>query len=155
MITITKKEEVVLDQIKIFFLEYPEGIPLNVLKDDTGFYEYDLVEIIKTLSDKGLVEFDNKTVKLLDTTKEVNTVNSKKDVEKLELNLKEEETYNLIENIVDENNLISKYILEGELLYGDLKLSSFRMFHILLSLENKGLLKPIEKKDGEYYLFVP
>ena len=29
MITITKNEEVVLDQIKIFNMEYPDGIPVN------------------------------------------------------------------------------------------------------------------------------
>ena len=40
------------------------------------------------------------------------------------------------------------------LLYGDLKLTNFRMYHIILSLENKGLLKHIHKSDGEYYLLV-
>lgn len=154
MITITKKEEVVLDQIKIFFLEYSEGIPLDILKSETGFYEYDLVNIIKTLENKGLVDFNDNLVKLLDANKEINTVNSKKDIEKLELNIKEENTYNLIQELVDENNMVSRYILEGNLLYGDLKVSSFQMFHILLSLENKGLLKALKKNDGDYYLLV-
>lgn len=154
MITITKKEEVVFDQIRIYHLEYPEGIPVSVLKDETGFYEYNLVQILKSLAEKGLISFNDDSVKLLDTDKEINTVNSKKDVEKVELNIKEQESYNLIRELVDENNTVSKYILEGNLLYGDLKLSNFNMFHIILSLQNKGLLKPIKKDDGEYYILV-
>ena len=57
-------------------------------------------------------------------------------------------------SLVNEDNMVSKYILEGNLLYGDLKLSNFRMFHIMLSLENKGLLKRVHKSDGEYYQIV-
>ena len=43
MINITRNEEVVLNQIKIFNIEYPEGIPLKLLKSELGFHEYDLV----------------------------------------------------------------------------------------------------------------
>lgn len=154
MITITKREEVVLNQIKIFHLEFPDGIPISVLKDETGFFEYDLVQILKSLSTKGLIEFKDNVVWLLDIEKEINTVNSKEDVEKIELNMKERDSYNLIKELVDGNNTVSKYTLEGKLLYGDLKLSNFNMFHILLSLQNKGLLKPIKKSDGEYYILV-
>lgn len=154
MITITKREEVVFNQIKIFHLEFPDGIPISVLKDETGFFEYDLVQILKSLSTKGLIEFKDNVVWLLDIEKEINTVNSKEDVEKIELNMKERDSYNLIKELVDGNNTVSKYTLEGKLLYGDLKLSNFNMFHILLSLQNKGLLKPIKKSDGEYYILV-
>ena len=154
MIAITKNEEVVLNQIKIFAIEYPEGIPVGVLRKDLGFHEYDLVEIIKELEDKDLVIFNDNKVSLSEYEKEINTVNSKKDLEELELNIKEKESYELIQNLVDDKNLISKYTLEGHLLYGDLKLSNFRMYHIILSLQNKGLLKPIIKDDGEYYLLV-
>ena len=110
MITITKKEEVVLNQVEIFNPEYPDGVPIKFLKDELGFHEYDLVQILNTLSEKNL--------------------------------------------IVDDKNLVSKYTLEGHLLYGDLKLSNFKMYHIILSLENKNLLKPIKKEDGDYYLLV-
>ena len=154
MIAITKNEEVVLNQINIFSIEYPEGIPVGVLRKDLGFHEYDLVEIIKELEDKDLVIFNDNKVSLSEYEKEINTVNSKKDLEELELNIKEKESYELIQNLVDDKNLISKYTLEGHLLYGDLKLSNFRMCHIILSLQNKGLLKPIVKDDGEYYLLV-
>ena len=115
---------------------------------------YICLQILNTLSDKDLIQFDNDVVLLTDSEKEINAVNSKKDVEAIELNLKEKESYNLIKELVDDNNLVSRYILEGNLLYGDLKLSNFRMYHIILSLENKGLLKRIEKEDGEYYLLI-
>lgn len=154
MIAITKKEEVVLNQIKIFNKEYEDGVPINVIRKELDFHEYDLVQILNTLSEKKLVEYNDNKVKLENSQKEINAVNSKKDVEAIELNLKEKESYELIKELVDENNLVSRYILEGKLLYGDLKLSNFRMYHIILSLENKGLLKHIEKEDGEYYLLV-
>lgn len=154
MITITKNEEVVLDQIKIFNGEFPEGVPLSILRKDLGFHEYDLVEILEELAAKDLVIFKDNKASLSEHEKEINTVNSKKDLEELELNLKEKESYELIQQLVDERNLISKYTLEGHLLYGDLKLTNFRMYHIILSLQNKGLLKTINKDDGEYYLLV-
>lgn len=154
MITITKKEQVVLDQVKIFDIEYPEGIPTTVLRKELGFHEYDLVQILEGLSQKELIEFNNNRTKLTGSEKEINTVNSKKDLEELELNMKEKESYELIKSLVDDKNLISRYILEGHLLYGDLQLTNFRMYHIILSLQNKGLLKSIEKEDGEYYLLV-
>ena len=154
MINITRNEEVVLNQIKIFDMEYPEGIPVNVVRKELGFHEYDLVNILEELQDKGLVIFNDNKVKLSESEKEVNTVNSKKDLEELELNQKEKDSYNLIRELVDEKNLVSKYTLEGHLLYGDLKLSNFRMYHIILSLQNKGLLKSIDRDDGEYYLLV-
>ena len=152
MITITRNEEVVLNQVKIFNIEYPEGIPLKRLMAELGFHEYDLVQILDELQDKDLVVFKDKKVSLSESEKEVNTVNSKKDLQELELNQKEIDSYNLIKELVDDKNLVSKYTLEGHLLYGDLKLSNFRMYHIILSLQNKGLLKTIDKDDGEYYL---
>ena len=154
MITITKNEQVVLDQIKIFNIEYPDGVPVGVLRKELGFHEYDLVEILEELSAKDLVMFNDNKASLSEHEKEINTVNSKKDLEELELNMKEKESYKLIQELVDDKNLISKYTLEGHLLYGDLKLTNFRMYHIILSLQNKGLLKSINKDDGEYYLLV-
>lgn len=154
MITITKNEEVVLDQIKIFNIEYPQGIPINVLRKELGFHEYDLVQILEELQEKDLIVFKDNKASLSDSEKQINTVDSRKDLKKLELNIKEAESYKLIQELVDDKNLISKYTLEGHLLYGDLKLTNFRMYHIILSLQNKGLLKSIEKDDGEYYLLI-
>ena len=81
MITITKKEEVVLDQVKIFNLEYSDGIPVNILRKELGFHEYDLVHILEELQDKDLVIFRDNKVSLSESEKEINTVNSKKDIE--------------------------------------------------------------------------
>ncbi|WP_407380534.1 hypothetical protein [Methanobrevibacter sp.] len=157
MINITRKEEVVFNQIKIFDVEYDGVIPISALKKELfsgSFHEYDLIQVLNSLSNKGLIEFQDENVRLISSDKEVNTVNSKKDLEELELNMKEKESFELIKTLVNEKNLVSKYILEGNLLYGDLKLTNFRMYHIILSLENKGLLKHIHKSDGEYYLLV-
>ena len=117
MITITKNDEVVLEQIKIFSIEYPNGVPVNVLRKDLGFHEYDLVQILEELQDKDLIIFKDNKATLSESEKEINTVNSKKDVEELELNMKEKESYELIQQLVDDKNLISKYTLEGHLLY--------------------------------------
>jgi hypothetical protein len=154
MINITRNEEVVLNQIKIYDIEYPEGVPVSILRKELGFHEYDLVHILEELQDKDLVVFKDNKVNLSESEKEINTVNSKKDLEELELDQKEKDSYNLIQELVDDKNLVSKYTLEGHLLYGDLELSNFRMYHIILSLQNKGLLKSINKDDGEYYLLV-
>ena len=154
MINITRNEEVVLNQIEIYAIEYPEGIPISVLMKELGFHEYDLVQILEELQDKELVVFEDDKVSLSDKNIEVNTVNSKKDLEEMELNQKEKDAYELIKELVDDKNLISKYTLEGHLLYGDLEISNFRMYHIILSLQNKGLLKSINKDDGEYYMLV-
>ena len=154
MINITRNEEVVLNQIKIYDIEYPEGVPVSILRKELGFHEYDLVHILEELQDKDLVLFKYNKVNLSESEKEINTVNSKKDLEELELNQKEKDSYKLIQELVDDKNLVSKYTLEGHLLYGDLELSNFRMYHIILSLQNKGLLKSINKDDGEYYLLV-
>jgi hypothetical protein len=152
MINITRNEEVVLNQIKIYDIEYPEGVPVSILRKELGFHEYDLVHILEELQDKDLVVFKDNKVNLSESEKEINTVNSKKDLEELELDQKEKDSYKLIQELVDDKNLVSKYTLEGHLLYGDLELSNFRMYHIILSLQNKGLLKSINKDDGEYYI---
>jgi len=157
MIAITRKEEVVFDQIKIFDVEYDGEIPISALKKELcsgSFHEYDLVQVLNSLANKQLIDFKDSIIKLISSDKEISTVNSKMDLEELELNLKEKESFELIKTLVNEKNLVSKYILEGNLLYGDLKLTNFRMYHIILSLENKGLLKHIHKSDGEYYLLV-
>ena len=134
MITITKKEEIVLNKIKIFHLEYTDGVPENILKEDLEIYEHELNQILKVLNEKKLISYENNVINLLDNGKTINAVDSQSDVKDAELDQKEKDSLNLIKSIVDDNNLVSRYILEGNLLYGDLKLSNFRMYHIILSL---------------------
>ena len=154
MITITKKEELILNQIKIFNLEYDEGIPETILKNELEIYEHELNEILNLLKEKQLISYENNKIKLIGNEKLINTVDSIKEVKDAELDKKEKDSLEIIKKSVNADNLISKYILEGKLLYGDLKLNNFRMYHIILSLENKGILKKINKNDGEYYLLV-
>jgi hypothetical protein len=154
MITITKREELVLNQIKIFHLEYDEEIPENILKDELNIYEHELNEILNVLDNKNLINYENNKIKLIESEKAINTVASNKEVKMAELDQKEKDSIEVIKNIVNKDNLVSKYILEGNLLYGDLKLTDFRMYHIILSLENKGILKKVNNSDGEYYLLL-
>lgn len=152
MITITKKEEVVFNQIKIFNLEYEDGIPENIVKIELGIYEHELKEILKELASKNLITYNDKKIKLADFEKDITAVDSRQEVITADLDAKEKKSLEIIENLVDENKTVPKFVLEGNLLYGELKLSNFRMYHIILSLENKGIIKPINKIDGEYYL---
>ena len=47
MITITKAEEEVLNQIKSY---QDENIDVSLIKDDLGMYEHDLNDLLKSLS---------------------------------------------------------------------------------------------------------
>ena len=148
MITITKAEEEVLNQVKSYI---EEKIDVSLIKDDLGIYEHDLNDLLNSLESKGLVFYDGSAVQLKEVDAQINTVDSKEDVINAELNQKEKASFEIIKSLKDDNGFVSRYEIEGNLLYGDLKLSDFRMYHILLSLENKGLIKPISRKNGDYY----
>ena len=148
MITITIKEEEVLNQIK---RHGQDKIDASIIKDELGLYEHDLNDLLKSLEDNGLIHYDGSFVQLRDFSGVINTVDSKEDVLTAELNQKEKRSFEIIKSLADENNLVSRYEIEGNLLYGDLKLSDFRMYHIILSLENKGLIEAVYKENGDYY----
>lgn len=61
----------------------------------------------------------------------------------------------IIKEFVDDSGNISRTLLEGTILYGELELSSIRMYNLITSLEYKGILKKITLTDGEYYKFTP
>ena len=136
MITITKDEE---------------KVDASVLKENLGIYEHDLNDLLKSLKSKGLVYYDGSSVELKEVDVKINTVDSKEDVINAELNQKEKASFELIKSLMDDKGFVSRYEIEGNLLYGDLKLTDFRMYHILLSLENKGLIKAVYRKNGDYY----
>ena len=106
---------------------------------------------LKSLDEKGIIKYDGSNIQLLELDGEIRTVNSNADVLSAELNKMERDSFEILKSLVDENNMVSRYILEGALLYGDLGISDFRMYHIILSLENKGLIKSIPKENGDYY----
>ncbi|NYB51138.1 MAG: hypothetical protein HVN35_01040 [Methanobacteriaceae archaeon] len=74
---------------------------------------------------------------------------------KEELSETEQQSLEIISKLVDESGNISRTLLEGTLLYGDLRLSNIRMYNLIISLEYKGFLKKITLTDGEYYHFTP
>ena len=148
MITITKAEEEVLNKIK----SYDEDkIDVSILKEDLGIYEHDLNDLLNSLKSKGLVFYNGSIVQLKEVDAKINTVDSKEDVINAELNQKEKASFEIIKSLMDDKGFVSRYEIEGNLLYGDLKLSDFRMYHILLSLENKVLIKEKNRKNGDYY----
>ncbi len=67
----------------------------------------------------------------------------------------EKQSLHIIQKLVDDSGNISRTLLEGTLLYGELKLNSIPMYNLITSLENKGILKKINLTDGEYYHFTP
>lgn len=150
MIHITQKENMVLNQIKYFQNEYKDGVPYRILKLDLDLSEMDLKDILKTLDHKGIVVYQDGTVNLLEKGV-INVLESKEDVKKEELNQTEIKAFDLIQEVAGESGLISRSILEGLMLYGELKLTSLKTYNMIIALENKGLIKKIKLADGEYY----
>ena len=73
MITITKAEEEVLNQIKSY---QEEKIDVSIFKDDMGIYEHDLNDLMKSLKSKGVVFYNGSTVQLKEVDATINTVDS-------------------------------------------------------------------------------
>jgi len=153
MITITKKENSILNQIKYNQAEYSDGVPYNILKLDLDLSETKLKDMLNSLEDKGLISRVDNYIKVIRVDSKINVVESSAEVRQEELNREEEKAIELIKELVDNNGLISRHILEGNLLYGDLKLSNLGMYHLIIKLENKGLIKKISREDGEYYQY--
>jgi hypothetical protein len=150
MIHITQKENMVLNQIKYFQNEYKDGVPYRILKLDLDLSEMDLKDILKILDHKGIVTYQEGTVTLLEKGV-INVLESKEDVKKEELNQTEIKAFDLIQEVAGESGLISRSILEGLMLYSELKLTSLKTYNMIIALENKGLIKKIKLADGEYY----
>lgn len=153
MITITRKENFILNQIKYNQAEYSDGVPYNILKLDLDLSETKLKDILNILEDKGLISKVDNYIKVIRVDSKINVVESNAEVRQEELNREEEKAIELIKKLVDNKGLISRHILEGNLLYGDLKLNNLGMYHLIIKLENKGLIKKIHMPDGEYYQY--
>lgn len=86
-------------------------------------------------------------------------VNDTAETEEVEVIVKfseaELESMEIIKKLLDDSGNISRTILEGNLLYGELGLSSIAMYNLITSLEYKRVLKKIKLIDGEYYKFSP
>ncbi len=150
MLHITRKENMVLNKIKYFQNEYKNGVPYRILKLDLDLSEMDLKDILKALDHKGIVSYHDGTVTLVETGF-INVLESQEDVKKEELNQTEEKAFEIIKEVAGESGLISRTLLEGQMLYGELKLTSIKTYSMIIALENKGLMKKIQLPDGEYY----
>lgn len=75
-------------------------------------------------------------------------------LKKIDTSKKEEELRDLLTDIVDERGIISKYILEGHLLY-TLNCNNVEMYNVIMSLKNNRELYSLELDDGEYYKYYP
>lgn len=150
MITITKKENFVLNQIKYFHAEYSNGVPSNILRLNLSISEIEFNDILKNLEDKKLISNEDNYIKANAVDAKINAVESKEEVLREDLNQTEKKAFEIITNLASDGT-VSRHILDGNLLYGDLKLSNLQIYHIIVSLEKKGLIKKIQKKDGEYY----
>lgn len=107
------------------------------------------IEVVDVGDDGSDVSDDNDT-----PTEDMNDTEETEEVEVTEkFSEAELESMEIIKKLVDDSGNISRTILEGNLLYGELGLSSIAMYNLITSLEYKGVLKKIKLIDGEYYRF--
>ena len=156
-------ERLVLNRIKYFQMEYPEGVPVKILKLDLDLSDDELKQTILDLEDQRMIFIEDEYVKLVcKTTNKLSEDMEHMELETSEQPIKEDKIYHnltgnelkafqLIKELADESNNISRLILEGNLMYGDLKLSTLGTYNMIMFLENKRLIKKIKKADGEYF----
>ncbi|MCR5027186.1 MAG: hypothetical protein K6A34_07080, partial [Methanobrevibacter sp.] len=61
----------------------------NIIQRANNIHHQIYGYVLNSLCDKKLIDFMDSIIKVIDSDKEINTVNSKKDLEELELNIKE------------------------------------------------------------------
>jgi hypothetical protein len=150
------QEKLIISSLKYLQAEYRDGVPLNILKLDLGLLDDDFKEILLNLKDQGLVSIADEQIKIVEKVSEDDSkVEDYEDAElikkEVDLSEKESKAWDLINKLSDESGRTSRHLLEGNLLYGELKLSTLGVYNLITSLENKGLLKKIQLTDGEYY----
>lgn len=151
---LTNDENKVLLFIRNNIEKYPESVSYDVIRDVLNFSETRMVDLLISLEKKNIIQFDDSTkdVTYLNIDSEVEVVENQTEYKQYMLNKTEEEAYEIIrEVILNYDNYAPRYVLEGALLYGELELTPKRTYNIIVSLENKQLLRRIEKFDGEYY----
>ena len=155
----------VLDKIKDLQLEFPDGVPVYILLEELDLSDDELKVTLLSLMDDGVIFIEEEYVKLVEQVSENDMVglddpvNFSDDIvlideEKIsDLTERELEGLEIIKFLADDSKRVSKYLLEGHFLYGDLKLSPLGTYNLILSLENKGLIKHVRLSDGEYYIY--
>ena len=163
-------ETIITERIKYFQIEYPDGVPLNILKLELDLSVEELQKNLLSLEEQGILFIENEeyvklvessdgdTMELNDTIIEENSSSKITDEPEIknaityDLTEKEMKALEIIKGITDESGHISRYMLEGSLLYGELKLSTLGVYNLIMSLENKGIIKKVIIKDSEYYI---
>ncbi|MDI6842172.1 MAG: hypothetical protein QMC92_05150 [Methanothermobacter wolfeii] len=148
---ITRKENMVYRELKYMQMDMNTAVSEEMLRRNLDLPEHEYHEIALNLERKGLVSRDNGKIQVENLDEEIKVMETQSEVREAELNHVEEEALRLIEEI-SADGAVPRYILEGHLLYGPLKLSTRRMYSIIVSLENKGLIRRTLREDGEYYL---
>lgn len=148
---ITRKENMVYRELKYMQMDMNTAVSEEMLRRNLDLPEHEYHEIALNLERKGLVSRDNGKIQAENLDEEIKVMETQSEVREAELNHVEEEALRLIEEI-SADGTVPRYILEGHLLYGPLKLSTRKMYSIIVSLENKGLIRRTLHEDGEYYL---
>ena len=165
------KVSLVLNAIKDLLLEYPDGVPVSTLIEDLNLSDEEIKVTLLDLEDQGVIFIEEDYVKLVEKVSEDDTISvdetglSKSvlevpddtvilDEESLkDLTERELVALEIIKDLAGDSKRVSKYLLEGNLLYGDLQLSALGAYNLISSLENRGLIKRVKLIDGEYYSF--
>lgn len=151
---ITNDENKIILFIKNNLDKYPDKVSYDVIREILDFSETKMVDLLDSLQEKKIIEYDSSTkeVSYVNLDVELEIVENQSELKEYMLNKTEEDAYAIInEVILKYDNYAPRYILEGALMYGELELSPKRTYNIIVSLENKQLLKRVEKVDGEYY----
>lgn len=151
---ITNDENKIILFIKNNLEKYPEKVSYDIIREVLDFSETKMVDLLESLQQKKIIAYDasTKDVTYVNLDAEVEVVENQSELKEYMLNKTEEDAYAIINEVISKyDNYAPRYILEGALMYGELELSPKRTYNIIVSLENKQLLKRVEKVDGEYY----
>ncbi len=164
-------ETLITSRIKYFQVEYPDGVPLNILKLELDISVEELQKNLLSLEEQGILFIENEEyVKLVESTSGDVVIEELEDtiledapvkvsnepvIKKAvtyDLTEREIKALEIIKDLTDESGHIPRYLLEGTLLYGELKLSTLSVYNLIMSLENKGIIKKVQLTDSEYYV---
>lgn len=151
---ITSDENKIILFIKNNKDRYPEEVSYNVIREVLDYSETKMVDLLESLKEKNILDYDSSTkvVTYKNIDAEVEVVENKSELKEYILNKTEEDAYEIIMEVISKyDDYAPRYILEGALMYGELELTPKKTYNIIVSLENKQLLRRVEKVDGEYY----
>lgn len=155
-------ETIIKSKIKYFQREYPDGVPLGILKLELDLEVEELQKSLLALEKQGAIFIENgEYVKLVEAPDEEVKDDEPSIVTPTEPPVEKAKTYDLsereikvleaIKDITDETGHVPRYLMEGTLLYGELKLNTLGVYNLIMSLENKGIIKKVQIKGSEYY----